>query len=69
MIAQRIPGAVAVGTYSPQGDSPFGVADMLGNVWEYTSEYQDAHTRGAQLRGGSNYQAGQEGKKGSHWYI
>ncbi len=55
-----------VDKYSPQGDSSFGVADMAGNVWEWTQSisksYPYAHNDGREnikkkgnrtLRGGS----------------
>lgn len=38
------PGPEPVGVY-PTGASPFGVLDLVGSVWQYTSEFQDNHTR------------------------
>jgi formylglycine-generating enzyme required for sulfatase activity len=32
-----IGGTTPVGQFSPQGDSPEGIADAVGNVWEWTS--------------------------------
>jgi formylglycine-generating enzyme required for sulfatase activity len=48
----------------PAGASPFGVLDLVGNVWQWSDEYLDEHTRAAILRGGSAYQP-----QTSHWYF
>jgi formylglycine-generating enzyme required for sulfatase activity len=48
----------------PAGASPYGVMDLMGNVWQWTDEYRDEHTRAAVLVGGSHYRP-----EGSNWYF
>lgn len=58
------PARVSVKTFGTKGQSKFGVKDLVGNVWQYTSEVQDIHTRGVLLKGSANYRP-----DASHWYF
>lgn len=46
-------GTTPAGSYSPRGDSPYGTADMAGNVWAWTTSKDRRGNR--ILRGGSWY--------------
>ena len=58
-----LPGPADVDAHTA-GASPCGAMDMAGNVWQWTDEYVDEHTRAAIVRGGSYYQP-----QGSMWYF
>ena len=62
-IGRTMHGPDPVGTH-PEGASPYGVQDLVGNVWQWTDEFEDDHTRTAIVRGGSYYQP-----QGSIWYF
>lgn len=58
-----LPGPDAVDAH-PRGASPFGAMDLVANVWQWTDEFLDEHTRAAIVRGGSYYQP-----QASIWYF
>jgi len=47
-IADGFPRTAPVGSFSPKGDSPFGVCDMAGNVEEWCEDWYGAYTNGEQ---------------------
>ena len=57
-----------VGSRSPQGDSAFGLADMAGNVREWTEDvygsYDDAPVNGDARGGAGDYRVG----RGGSWF-
>jgi formylglycine-generating enzyme required for sulfatase activity len=61
--SRNMRGPDAVDAHS-EAASPFGVMDLVGNVWQWTEEFVDEHTRAAIVRGGSYYQP-----QGSIWYF
>jgi gamma-glutamyl hercynylcysteine S-oxide synthase len=62
-VGRTMPGPDSVDAH-PDGASPYGAMDVVGNVWQWTDEYTDEHTRFAIVRGGSYYQP-----QGSIWYF
>jgi formylglycine-generating enzyme required for sulfatase activity len=62
-------GTTPMGTYSPAGDSPYGCADMAGNVLERTSSLYDPYPYDA---GDGREDTATEGKRvlrGGSWYT
>eukprot|EP01084_Bolivina_argentea_P290183 498388_1 len=52
---RTVPGPEEVDAFAPEGNSMFGVSDLIGNVWQYTDEFIDNHTRSVIVRGSANY--------------
>merc|ERR1712060_121514 len=69
-----VPELPDVGTYSPQGDSPYGMADAVGLVWQFTDYFEDDRTRAVLVKGSSLYNpmlgaAYPANWQSSNWYF
>ncbi len=50
---RNVKDTTSVGRYSPAGDSPYGLADMAGNVREWCEDWYDSGHKYRVMRGGS----------------
>ena len=54
-------------TAHPGAASPFGLEDLIGNVYQWTDQFEDEHTIRAVIRGGSRWRAA--GSPDNDWYL
>lgn len=62
-------GTTPVGEYSPGGDSPLGVMDLAGNVWEWTASVLQPYPYNPTIREAQNNTSARYVIRGGSWYY